>query len=102
MSIEGRLVGFGGMLHGLFRMRVTCLVILFSVVHRGGSMRMRRLFVEFCCALMGIVGHDNPFFDTPITASQPQKSYVLARRILCRFVSARFYEQTHPDTWMHV
>ena len=42
------------------------LVVFFSVVYRGSAMRVRRLFVEFRCALMKIVRHDDPFI-TPHT-----------------------------------
>ena len=40
------------------------LVVFFSVVHRCGAMRVRRLFVKFRCALMEIVGHDESFVAT--------------------------------------
>lgn len=56
----------GGMLHGLSRMFLAGLMVFFSVVHRGSAMRVRRLFVEFRCTLMKIVGHDDPFI-TPHT-----------------------------------
>lgn len=66
MGVQRRLMGLEGMLHGLFRMFVAGLVVFFSVMHRGGAMRVSRLFVEFRCALMRIVGHDVPFI-TPQT-----------------------------------
>jgi hypothetical protein len=64
MRIKRRLVRLGGMLHGLSRVLLAGLVVFFSVVHRRGAMRVRRLFVEFRRALMEIVGHDDPFVAT--------------------------------------
>jgi hypothetical protein len=60
MRIQRSLVRFGGMLHSLPRMLLAGLVVFFSVMYRGRTMCMRRLFVEFRCALMEIVGHDDP------------------------------------------
>jgi hypothetical protein len=36
-------------------------VIFFSMMHRGGAMRVRGQFVKFRSALMRIVWHDDPF-----------------------------------------
>jgi hypothetical protein len=36
-------------------------VIFFSMMHRGGAMSVRGLFVKFSGALMRIVWHDGPF-----------------------------------------
>ena len=46
--------GFSGMFHGEFRLFVPRFVILFTVVNGRGAMRMRRQFVKFRRALMGI------------------------------------------------
>jgi hypothetical protein len=57
----GRLVRFERKLHGLLGVFVSGEVIFFSVMHCGGAMCVRGLFVKFSGALMGIVWHDDPF-----------------------------------------
>jgi hypothetical protein len=37
-------------------------MIFFSMMHGGGAMSVRGLFVKFSGALMRIVWHDGPFF----------------------------------------
>jgi hypothetical protein len=48
-------------LHGLLGVFVPGEMIFFSVMHCGGAMCVRGLFVKFSGALMRIVWHDNPF-----------------------------------------
>ena len=49
------------MLHRLPGMFAAGLMIFFSVVRGGGPVRVSGLLVKFCCALMGLVRHDDPF-----------------------------------------
>jgi hypothetical protein len=65
MGVQGSLVSFEGVLHGLFGVLVSGEVVFFAVVDGGGAMGVGGLFVEFCCALMGIVGHDGPYIGMP-------------------------------------
>jgi hypothetical protein len=58
----GRLVGFERKLHGLLGVFVSGQVIFFSMMHCGGAMSVRGLFVKFSGALMRIVWHDGSFF----------------------------------------
>jgi hypothetical protein len=60
-SFQRGLVGLVGVFHGLAGMFIACEVILFAVVYRGGTVRMRGHFVEFGSSLMRIVGHDGSF-----------------------------------------
>jgi hypothetical protein len=57
MRVERGLVGLVGKLHGLPGMFVARLVVFFSVMNSGGTVRVRSLVVKFCGALMGIVRH---------------------------------------------
>ena len=61
MRLERSLVRFGGMFHGLLGVLVSGLMVFLAVVHRGHSVGVGRLFVEFRGALMRVVGHDGPF-----------------------------------------
>jgi hypothetical protein len=61
MGFQRSLMRFGGMLHGLFGVFVPGLMRFLAVVHRGCAVSVGRLFVEFRGALMGIVGHEDPF-----------------------------------------
>jgi hypothetical protein len=58
----GRLMRFERKLHGLLGVFVSGQVIFFSMMHRGGAMSVRGLFVKFSGALMRIVWHDLSFF----------------------------------------
>jgi hypothetical protein len=55
------LMRFERKLHGLLGVFVPGEMIFFSVMHCGGAMCVRGLFVKFSGALMRIVWHDNPF-----------------------------------------
>jgi uncharacterized iron-regulated membrane protein len=57
----GRLMRFERKLHGLLGVFVSGQVIFFSMMHCGGAMSVRGLFVKFSGALMRIVWHDGPF-----------------------------------------
>jgi hypothetical protein len=57
----GRLMRFERKLHGLLGVFVSGQVIFFSMMHCGGAMSVRGLFVKFSGALMRIVWHDDPF-----------------------------------------
>jgi hypothetical protein len=67
-----RLVSFERKLHGLLGVLMSGQVIFFSMMHCGGAMSVRGLFVKFGGALMRIVWHDDPFFaklrDMPVLA----------------------------------
>ncbi len=51
-------MGFERELHGLLGMFVPGEMIFFSVVHGGGAVGVRGLFVEFRCSLMRVVRHN--------------------------------------------
>jgi hypothetical protein len=55
------LMRFERKLHGPLGVFVPGEMIFFSVMHCGGAMCVRGLFVKFSGALMRIVWHDNPF-----------------------------------------
>jgi uncharacterized iron-regulated membrane protein len=59
-----RLMRFERKLHGLLGVFVSGQVILFTMMHCGGAMSVRGLFMKFSGALMRIVWHDGSFFST--------------------------------------
>ena len=60
MNIFRPLHGFTRMFQRLFGMLVPGLMVLFLVVHRGGSVRVCREFVKFGGSLLRVVWHDSP------------------------------------------
>jgi hypothetical protein len=62
VCVLGRLMRPQRHLEGLFGEFVPRQVICFFMMHRGGAMRVRGLFVKFSGALMRIVWHDDPFW----------------------------------------
>jgi hypothetical protein len=63
MSFQRSLMSLYSMLHGLFRMLMARLMILFSVMRGRRTMRVCRLFVKFCCALVKFHWHDGSSYN---------------------------------------
>lgn len=60
MSIDRSLMGFDGELHGLLGMFVPSQVVFFSVMNRGGPMRLGRTFMKFSSSNMRVIWHYRP------------------------------------------
>jgi hypothetical protein len=63
MGLQRSLMSFCGMLHGLLRMLMASLMVFFSMMHGRGTMRVRCLFVKFCCALVKFHWHDGSSYN---------------------------------------
>jgi hypothetical protein len=87
----GRLVGFERKLHGLPGVLMSGQVIFFSMMHCGGAMSVRGLFVKLSGALMGIIWHGDPFSARLTDMLRFSTGYVICAEILDVQLAVQLY-----------